>query len=135
MLVHDRAVRRRALFVLAVFVALAVVGGGKYLRALAGPSPRVAPPVAVPPPPAPSDFAWRLTSAMSAHRALVVEVETPRPGEALLVAQQLVPLYQDRFDEVLLFFFDPNVQPRRAKLRVQWTRRNGYHTLALRGPE
>jgi hypothetical protein len=85
-----------------------------------------------PPPPTPSAFGWTLTKATSAHRALVLEVETTRPGEAVAIAQQLTEPYKERFDEVLVFFFEPNAAPRLATKRVQWTRRNGYRTLELR---
>lgn len=88
--------------------------------------------VFVPPRPASTAFGWRLAAAMSAHRALVLEVETNRPGDALVIARQLTELYEDRFDEVLVFFFDPGDHPRRASVRVQWTRTHGYRTLALR---
>lgn len=119
---------------LAIFIAIVVIGVEVYVRVLPDAAPPPPPGVSiVPPAPDPSAFGWRLTAAMSAHRALVLEVETARPGDALLIAQQLVPLYSDRFDEVLLFFFEPDVQPRRATLRVQWTRSHGYVTLEIRG--
>jgi len=96
-------------------------------------------PAAIPPPqplapaqPGPVSFGWRLTNAMAAHRGLVLEVETTRPAEALLIAQRLTELYQDRFDEVLVFIFEPGLTPRRALERVQWTRAHGYRTLTLR---
>jgi hypothetical protein len=89
-------------------------------------------PAPVPAPPYASAFSWKLFRAMSAHRALVLEVETTRPGDALLVTQQLVPLYTDRFDEVLVYFYQPEVSLRFARLRVQWTRAHGYRTLVLR---
>lgn len=69
---------------------------------------------------------------MSDQRAIVLEVETTRPDEALMVAQQLTPLYTDRCDEVLVYFYEPDVRPRLATIRVQWTRVHGYRTLVLR---
>lgn len=118
---------------LTAFVGISVVGAGIYLQ---GPQRPVAPasprnPL-VPALPEPSAFAWRPTAASSAHRALVLEVETTRPGEAVAIAQQLTEPYKDRFDEVLVYFFDPHAQPRFAILRVQWTRAKGYRTLTLR---
>lgn len=100
-------------------------------------STRPTPPIPPPQPPAPAQpgpvsFGWRLTKAMAAHRGLVLEVETTRPAEALLIAQRLTELYQDRFDEVLVFIFEPGLTPRRALERVQWTRAHGYRTLTLR---
>jgi hypothetical protein len=82
--------------------------------------------------PGPAAFGWRLTAAMSAHRALVLEVESCRRRDAVAIAQQLTELFKDRFDEVLVFFYEPGVSPRRAGLRVQWTRTHGYRTLVLR---
>jgi hypothetical protein len=64
---------------------------------------------------------------------MVLEVETTRPAEAIAIAQQLTEPYTDRFDEVLVFFFEPSAQPRLATVRVQWTRAGGYRTLVLRG--
>jgi hypothetical protein len=123
---------------LLILVVTAVVGMGIVSAAivLRG-SPRpAAPPVPrsalAPATPGPSAFAWKLTSASSAHRALVLEVETTRPAEARAIAQQLTEPYKDRFDEVLVFFFEPNASPRLATLRVQWTRAHGYRTLVLR---
>jgi hypothetical protein len=74
---------------------------------------------------------WRVVNTTSAHRMLVVEVETRRVGEAVAIAQQIVAPVEERYDEVLVFFFDPRARPRRAGLRVQWTRAGGYRTLDL----
>lgn len=84
------------------------------------------------PQPKPSAFGWTLVKAASAHTAMVLEVETSRPWEAVAIAQQLTEPYKDRFDEVLVFFFVPEAEPRLAVRRVQWTRANGYQTLELR---
>lgn len=119
---------------------LAVVGVGLLSLILyvgvSAPAPPPAPTNRlVPAAPRASAFGWRLTSAVSAHRALVLEVESTRPGEAVAIAQQLTEPYKDRFDEVLVFFFEPNVEPRRASVRVQWTRAHGYRTLLLRASQ
>jgi hypothetical protein len=114
-----------------------VAGVAMYLN---GPARPVPPPAApryalAPTVPGPSAFAWRLTAATSADRALVLEVETARTGEAVAIAQQLTEPYKDRFDEVLVYFFEPNARPRLAALRVQWTRAQGYRTLTLRAAD
>jgi hypothetical protein len=85
----------------------------------------------VPATPGPTAFGWRLTNAMSAHRALVLEVETTRAEDAMPIARQLTESYQDRFDEVLVYFFEPAARRRLAFLRVQWTRTHGYRVLEL----
>lgn len=94
-------------------------------------APRAPGNVLAPPTPGPSAFAWRLVDATSAERMMVLEVETARPGEAVAIAQQLTEPYKDRYDEVLVFFFEPNANPRLALRRVQWTRAQGYRTLEL----
>jgi hypothetical protein len=69
----------------------------------------------------------------SAQRALVVEVDTRRLNEAVAIAQQIVEPVKDRYDEILVYFFDrPDATPRLAALRVQWTPADGYRTLQLR---
>lgn len=125
---------RRALA--AVLIALLVVAGALWvLDGDGAPSAPAAPPNPLTPhTPRPSAFSWKLTAAQSGDRVLVLEVETAKPEEALIVARQLTDLHRDRFDEVLVYFFEPDVIPRRATLRVQWTRANGYATLALREP-
>jgi hypothetical protein len=74
---------------------------------------------------------WRVVNTTSAHRMMVVDVDTGRIGEAVAIAHQIVGPLQERYDEVLVFFFEPGVTPRRASLRVQWTPRGGYRTLTL----
>lgn len=126
---------RAHLFVPAVAAFLGIGAGGAaiYLQTAAAPAPPPIPPNALAPaPPRPSAFAWWLTAASSAHRAMVLEVETTRPAEAVAIAQQLTEPYKDRYDEVLVFFFEPNLNPRLASVRVQWTRARGYRTLTLR---
>jgi hypothetical protein len=79
---------------------------------------------------------WTVVGMISAQRALVVEVDTLRLNEAVAIAQQIVEPVSDRYDEVLVYFFDdPGATPRLAALRVQWTPADGYHTLELTRPE
>ncbi len=73
-------------------------------------------------PPAPPR--WTITHRVSAHRALVVEVETRHLEEAQAIARAISDAEQPRFDEILVFFHSPG---RRDMLRrVQWTREHGY---------
>jgi hypothetical protein len=79
---------------------------------------------------------WTVVGMISAQRALVVEVDTLRLNEAVAIAQQIVEPVSDRYDEVLVYFFDdPGATPRLAALRVQWTPADGYRTLELTRPE
>ncbi|MGE0460615.1 MAG: hypothetical protein AB7Q16_04530 [Vicinamibacterales bacterium] len=73
------------------------------------------------PPPPPR---WTVIHRVSAHRALVVEVETRHLDEATAIARAISGPEQPRFDEILVFFHSPG---RRDMLRrVQWTREHGY---------
>ena len=90
------------------------------------------PPPPPPPPPRAGDRypGWTVTSAYSAHYAMVVEVETERPGTALQIAAQVVEPIKDRYEEVLLYVRTPDAPagdlPAR---RVQWTRQGGYKEI------
>ncbi|HSL20380.1 MAG TPA: hypothetical protein VK886_02510 [Vicinamibacterales bacterium] len=110
----------------AAFAVLMVVPGREQAAAPAAPARAPAPQA-----PRPSAFAWQLVGATSAERMMVLEVETARPAEALAIAQQLTEPYKKDYDEVLVFFFAPDAQPRLAFRRVQWTRTRGYRTLDL----
>lgn len=67
---------------------------------------------------------WTITHRVSAHRALVVDVETPHPEEAAQIARAIGDPEQPRFTEILVFFHRPG--HRDMLRRVQWTREHGY---------
>lgn len=129
---------------LAVPLVVTVLGGGAFAAVLFFSSPPDQPPQVVVPPssammvPLRDDTGrgWAVVEMTSAQRALVVEVETRRINEAVAIAQQIVEPVSDRYDEVLVYFFDqPELTPRLASLRVQWTPAGGYRTLELTRPE
>ncbi|MCC7032350.1 MAG: hypothetical protein IT179_05880 [Acidobacteria bacterium] len=92
-----------------VLAAAIVTGGLVRVTLLLGP----------PPPPR-----WTITHRVSAHRALVVEVETRHLDEAAAIARAISDAEQPHFDEILVFFHSPG---RRDMLRrIQWTRAHGY---------
>lgn len=94
---------------MAFVVAGALTGGLAWLSLSLGPEP----------PPR-----WSVTRRVSAHRALVLEVDTPHPEDALEIARELSQPEQPRFDEILVFVYRPE---RHVMLRrVQWTRQHGY---------
>lgn len=128
-----RRLRTGALIGLLVVLAVAAAGSAIFLNDPLRPVPPPAPANPLTPSsPDASAFSWRLTAALSAHRALVLEVETTRPSDASAISQQLTEMYRDRFDEILVYFFQPNAKPRLAFVRVQWTREHGYRMLTLR---
>jgi hypothetical protein len=84
-----------------------------------------------PPPPRPRAGdrypGWTVTSAYSAHYAMVIEVETERPDTALAIAAQVVEPVKDRYEEILLYVHTPGALPDELPARrVRWTKRGGY---------
>jgi hypothetical protein len=67
---------------------------------------------------------WTITRRVSAHRALMVEVDTIHLEEAEAIARQIAGPAQPRFTEILVFFHRPGRTELRR--RVQWTREHGY---------
>jgi hypothetical protein len=67
---------------------------------------------------------WTITKRVSAHRALVVEVDTPHLAEAATIARSIADPVQPRFTEILVLFHRPGGHELRR--RVQWTRAHGY---------
>jgi hypothetical protein len=67
---------------------------------------------------------WKITHRVSAHRALVVEVESRHPEDAIAIARAISEPERGRFGEILVFINHPG---RRDMLRrVQWTPQHGY---------
>jgi hypothetical protein len=67
---------------------------------------------------------WTITRQISAHRALVVDVDTVHLEEAGSIARHIAGPAQPRFTEILVFFHRPGTLALRR--RVQWTREHGY---------
>ncbi len=72
----------------------------------------------------PSRPRWSIVDRVSAHRVLVLQVETRDSEDALATARTIIEREPPRFDEILVFFHSPG---RRDMLRrIQWTREHGY---------
>ena len=76
---------------------------------------------------------WRTLSCVSAHGALVVEVEAADTQDAEEIAQRFATAGRDRFLEVLVY-----IQPESAGAapfirRIRWTRQEGFETLEFAG--
>jgi hypothetical protein len=95
--------------VIAFMVAGMLTGGLVWVAASLGPEP----------PPR-----WSVTRRVSAHRALVMDVQTSHPEDAVAIARQVCSPESARFDEILVFFHDPATHS--LLRRVQWTPRHGF---------
>ncbi len=73
-------------------------------------------------PPAPPR--WTITQRVSAHRALVMHVETRHLDEAPAIAREIGEPLLDRYTEILIFFHPPGSDE--MARRIQWTRAHGY---------
>jgi len=69
---------------------------------------------------------WTVTRATSAHRAMVVDVETDMPEDALQIANDIVDPLRAKYEEVLIYV-RPTGNPANAIVRrIQWTPHNGF---------
>ena len=67
---------------------------------------------------------WQVVDYLSAHRVLVVKVQTYRMDEAMDIAVELVDPLQDGNSEVLVYFHRPHIAL--AAKRVQWSPASGF---------
>jgi hypothetical protein len=72
---------------------------------------------------------WRTLSRVSAHRALLVEVEATDLRDAEEIARRFVDDADGRFAEILIYAEREREPPPRLIKRVQWTPRGGFQTL------
>jgi hypothetical protein len=78
---------------------------------------------------------WSVTSANSAHHAMVVEIEAQHPEKARAIADEIVaPMRSRGYEEILIYVrpqgggLDPPVR------RIQWTRTGGFVETVYGGP-
>jgi hypothetical protein len=75
----------------------------------------------------PGAESWVVTTATSAHRALVVEVQAVRLEEALEIARAVVePVLAKGYEEILVYVHPPGGFTDGPMRRVQWTPQHGY---------
>jgi hypothetical protein len=72
---------------------------------------------------------WRALSRVSAHGALVVEVEADDLLDAEGIARQFVSDLDDRFSEILVYVRGDSGSAAPVIRRVRWTRQAGFETL------
>lgn len=70
---------------------------------------------------------WTVTKAATAHRALVVEVEARRPGNARAIATRIVRLlWWRKYYEILIYVHPADRSGPAPVRRIQWTPGDGY---------
>jgi hypothetical protein len=70
---------------------------------------------------------WTVTTATSARRALVVQVQAMRLEDALDIAKQIVdPVLAKGYEEILIYVRPPGGFSDGPMRRVQWTPGGGY---------
>ena len=67
---------------------------------------------------------WQVVDYLSAHRVLVVNVQTYRMDEAMDIAVELIGPLQEGYSEVLVYFHHPHEAL--AARRVQWSLASGF---------
>ena len=85
-------------------------------------------------PPGP-DTDWVVNKVNSAHQAIVVEVEAPRPDQARAIASQVVdPLRWRGYYEILIYVRGPRGGTDTTVRRIQWTPNGGFTEMAFDAP-
>ena len=135
----------RALLAIGVVIPVGTIGVLYQLRSVPAETPAVHEPVSwalVTAPPVPPSAAaqpgrpslrglgWQVADYLSAHRVLVVKVETYRMDEAMDIAVELVDPLQDGYSEVLVYFHYPHETL--AAKRVQWSPAFGFVDIDFR---
>ena len=67
---------------------------------------------------------WQVVDYLSAHRVLVVKIQTYRMDEAMDITIELIDPLQNGYSEVLVYFHHPHTAL--AQKRVQWTPASGF---------
>ncbi len=76
--------------------------------------------------PEPSGPGWRLIGRLSAHAVLIVDVETDRLHEAVVIAKHLIEPVKEGYVEALVYFYRSGRRNTFPTKRVQWTLDAGY---------
>lgn len=70
---------------------------------------------------------WTVTTATSAHNALVVEVQAQHLEDTLDIAHEIVtPVLSKGYEEILIYVHPPGGYSDGPMRRVQWTPARGY---------
>lgn len=72
---------------------------------------------------------FSITEMATAHGAFTVEVEVDLGADTASIARRLVEPVQDRYAEILVYFYDRAGDGELPISRVQWTAEDGYSTV------
>jgi len=69
---------------------------------------------------------WSITQSFSAHRVLIVHIETRYLDEAMSIAKQVADPLKFRYAEVMVYFHRPGRPDLLPPRRIQWTPDGDY---------
>jgi len=69
---------------------------------------------------------WVVTRAMSARRAMVIDVEADKPEDAQAIAEEIVKPLREKYEEVLTYVRPIGNPANAAVRRIQWTPHGGF---------
>lgn len=69
---------------------------------------------------------WTITEQFRAQSVMVMQVETTRLGDALVIAREVAAPLQDACSEIMIYFHRPGRPDTLPPRRVQWTRGAGF---------
>src|SRR5579864_6015268 len=69
---------------------------------------------------------WTVIKAMSARRAMVIDVEADKPGDARRIATQLIEPLRAKYEEVLIYVRPIGSPVNALTRRISWTPGAGF---------
>jgi hypothetical protein len=78
------------------------------------------------PDPRPRHEPWTVIKAMSARRAMVIDVEADMPDEARQIAAQLIEPLRAKYEEVLIYVRPIGSPANAVTRRIAWTPDGGF---------
>jgi len=69
---------------------------------------------------------WVVTRATSARRAMVIDVEADKPGDAVHIAAELVKPLREKYEEVLIYVRPIGSPANAITRRIEWTPGAGF---------
>ena len=72
---------------------------------------------------------FSIVEMATAHGAFTIEVEVDLGADTMSIARRLIEPVQDRYAEILVYFYDRASDGQLPLSRVQWTAEGGYSVV------